>query len=289
MDGDSNGSHSTALLELVSNATRMDILRALAGTVSESPSDPWLSYAALRSEADVRDKGNFNYHLDRLDDLIVKEDDGYRISVLGMKLVSTVASRSLDPDWSWGPVDFPGDCAFCGESMHLRYEDGIVRLGCGTDEHELALPGTPSLLESHDAESVPQKVSTLLVQEVELVREGVCPVCEGHIDGEIRSDAVEPQHYHYHGNCNRCGLQYGFAVGLLVVRHPAVVSFLFERGTDLRETPFWTLSFPRARAETVVSTDPLRLRVDVERDGETLSLELDRSRSVVAAERSGDE
>lgn len=286
MDLDDDG--QTEVFELASNETRMDVLWALANAFGESPADPWVDYSDLREAAGVRDKGNFNYHLDRLDGLVVKERAGYRLSATGMQLVSAVASRGLDPAWTWGPVDVPGDCVRCGESLSLRYAHGSLRLECGADEHTRYLPGRPSLLEDHSEESVAEHVAVLLSREVSLVRRGVCPACEGALDGRIRSgDDTAVDHRHYHGSCRRCWFQSGFTVGTSVLPHPALVAFFHERGVDVRERPFWTLPFCRPGAETVVSEDPLRVRVDVDRDGDSLSLTLDREAGVVAVDRPG--
>jgi len=276
------------VFELASNDTRLDVLRALAGALHESPGDPWLAYSTLREEAGVRDKGNFNYHLDRLEGLVEKSEAGYSITSTGVQLVAAIASGSFDTEWTWGPVDVAGDCPVCGDPVHLRYADGVLRLECGVEEHARYLPGSPNLLETAPEETVAERVAFLLQHEAALLRRGLCASCEGSVDGRIRLASDEAEHVHFHGDCGRCGLQYGLSVGTMVVPHPAVISFFHERGTDVRSQPVWTLDFCQPGAETVASEEPFRVRVDAECAGDVLSLTLDREGSVVEVARPGD-
>lgn len=286
-----NGGESkpTEVFDLVSNSTRVEILRALASAHADAPTDPWLEYGELQEAVGVRDNGNFNYHLDRLGDLVVKRSDGYRLSRVGMAIVSAAASGVFDSEWTWGPIDAPGDCLFCDDSVELRYEDGILWLACGTDDHSLPLSVPPSLLDSHPEEDVIERIAFLEHQWIELTRQGICSECNGYVEGEIEFGGARRDHYHYHGHCHRCGFQHGIPVGMFLTGHPAVRNFYYEHGVDIRTTPFWTLEFYTPGDETVLSTDPLRLRVDVTREGETLSLTLDRDGSVVSTDRSSRE
>ena len=279
MDGGESG--PTEIFDVVSNPTRVEILRALVRTYSDAPHDPWLEYNELRTAVGIRDNGNFNYHLDRLDGFVAKGPSGYRVSRVGMEAISTVSSGVFDADWTWGPVDAPGDCLFCDDSVRIRYEDGTLWLTCGTDEHQLPLSAPPSLLDSHPEEDVIERIAFVEHQWVALTRQGICSECHGYVDGEIENGA-HPAHYHYHGHCHRCGFQHGIPVGTFLLSHPTVVDFYREHDVDVRTTPFWTLEFCTPGNETVVSTDPFRLRVDVNEAGETVSLTVNREGSVVS-------
>jgi len=275
------GEDAGAAFDLVTDETRVSILRALAAAHDETPEDPWLTYSELRERAGVRDKGNFNYHLDRLDELIVEGEDGYRLGAVGMDLVSTLAAEAFDPGWSWGPVDAPGTCTFCGDDLHLRYADGLLRLGCDEELHEAPLAAHPPLAADHDTETVASAASLLTQQEVDQVRAGVCPACHGRMAAELDHEAHGPDHWHLHGECERCGVHLGYPVGLLALREPRVQGALAREGVDVRERPFWTFEWCRPRAETVVSEDPVRLRVDVPVRDDGLSVLVDADGSVV--------
>lgn len=279
-------SAATDVLSLVGNDTRADILQALADAYSEAPMDPWMAYGDLQDAVGLRDNGNFNYHLDQLGDLVVKGEGGYRLSRIGMGVVSTVSSGAFDPHREWGPVDAPGSCFRCGEDLHLRYDGGILRVTCGDDDHAIPLSIPPSLLDAWPAESVVEKIAFEEQHWGALTRRGICSECRGRVVGEVEFGGREPEHYHYHGRCQRCGFQHGIPVGLYLLGHPAVIAFYHDHGLDVRTVPFWTLEWCEPGSETVVSTEPLRLRVDVTEEGETLSLTVDGDGQVVSTERS---
>ncbi|WP_423746132.1 hypothetical protein V5735_17915 (plasmid) [Haladaptatus sp. SPP-AMP-3] len=286
-DGESN---STEALDSVSNSTRVEILRVLADAHGDSPTGPWLAYSELREAVGIRDNGNFNYHLDQLGGLVVKGSSGYRLSRIGMSVVSAISSGVFDTEWTWGPIDAPGHCRRCDDSLQLRYEGGILWLSCGIDEHSVPLSIPPSLLESHpegsEAEIV-ERIAFLENQWGSLTRRGICSECQGYVEGRIETIPEDPDHYHYHGRCRRCGFHHGIPVGMFLASHPAVTSFYYERGVDVLTTPFWTLEFCAPGRETVLSTDPLRLGVDANLDGETLSLTLNRDGTVVSTAMAG--
>lgn len=275
---------SDEFFDLLSNSTRIDILQTLANAYEETPTDPWLEYNELRTTVGVRDNGNFNYHLDRMGDLLVKGPAGYRLSRIGMVILSTVASGVFDPDWKWGPVDAPGDCQYCDAPVQLVYEDGNLWLTCGTDDHTIPLSVPPSVLDSHPDDAVVEQVAVLQNQWSALTRQGICADCYGHVDGDIQYGGAREDHYHYHGECHRCGFHHGVPVGLFVLGHPTVRAFYHERGVDIRTTPFWTLDFCEPGSETVLSTDPLRLRIDVTHDDDELPVTLDRDGTVVSTD-----
>ncbi|QPV63384.1 hypothetical protein I7X12_01750 [Halosimplex litoreum] len=274
-----------AAFELASNDTRMAILHELAEAFRESPIDPFVAYSDLREGVGVRDKGNFNYHLDRLGDLVTEGSDGYAVSSVGLTVVSAVASGSLDPDWTWGPADVPGECSFCGDALALRYENGHLLLTCGVDDHALLFPVSPSLLDGHEGDALLERVAVVLTHQAEGIRRGVCPECEGDLTpGIVPEPKPEQDGYFFHGDCRGCGFQHGFPVGAAALSHPEVVAAYATEGIDLRATPFWTLEWCRVGAETVVAEDPLRVRVDVRLPEEMLIVTLDGDADVVSVE-----
>jgi hypothetical protein len=273
----------TAAFDLAGNPTRMAVLRALADAHGESPTDPWVGYGDLRERAGVADKGNFNYHLDRLEGLVEKGPAGYCVSPAGMRAVAAVASGGFDPERTWGPVEAPGRCLFCERSAALRYADGFLRLECEAG-HVAGLPGEPSLLADANDRTVFDRIAYLVYREVESLRRGICPACEGGVEAGTWFGGTPNGYYNYGGDCERCGFGAGYPVGSAVLPHPRLLNFFADRGVDVRATPFWTLPFCRYGAETVLEAEPLRFRLEVEREGATLSFVLDGEGSAVAVE-----
>ncbi|WP_436909836.1 DUF7351 domain-containing protein [Halosimplex marinum] len=279
-------SSPTETFELVSNDTRLAILRALAEAFRESPIEPFVAYSDLRDRVGVRDKGNFNYHLDRLEDLVTEGSEGYAVTSVGLAVVSAVASGRLDPGWTWGPREVPGACSFCGDALVLRYENGHLLLTCGVDDHALLFPVSPSLLDGHEGDALVERVAVALSQQAERIRRGICPECEGDLTpGVVPEPKPEQDGHFFHGDCRRCGFQHGFPVGAAALSQPAVLAAFDARDVDLRATPFWTLAWCRVGAETVVGEDPLRVRVDARLPDETLAVTLDGDAAVVSTER----
>jgi len=276
---------ATDVFDRVTHSTRVAVLQALASAHADAPTDPWLQYSDLRAAVDVRDNGNFNYHLDKLDDFVVKTDAGYRLSRAGMELLSTIASGVLDTDWAWGPVDAPGTCPFCDDDVVLHYTDGKLHLTCGTDDHTMPLSAPPSLLETHSETDVVDKIALLEYQWSETTRQGVCTDCHGRLTGHIEHGGLQPDHYHYHAHCQRCGYQHGVPLGLHCLTHPTVARFHHDHDVDPRTTPWWTLDWTKPGTETTLQTDPLRIQIDITIDKETLTLTIDEQGTITDTTR----
>ena len=283
MGGDSG---PVETFDLVSNSRRMAILRALARAFSESPIEPHMRYSELREEVGIDDQGNFNYHLDRLDGLARKEPEGYVITSVGLTVVSTVASGALDPDWSWGPREVPGECFFCGDALTLRHEDGHLLLTCDTDEHGLVFPVPPSLVDDHPDDAVLERVACVLYQQATAVKHGICPECQGAVTPAVIPEPRPGGDYFFHGDCHTCGFQHGFPVGAAALSHPEVLAACADAGVDPRTTPFWTLPWCHVGHESVVSEEPFRVRVEIRHGDGPLAVTLDRSGTVVAVDGS---
>lgn len=279
-------SDPTEIFDSLTNSTRIEILQALANAYTDAPNDPWVEYNELRDAVGIRDNGNFNYHLKQLDDFIVKRAVGYRLSRVGMELISTVTSGVFSSEWTWGPIDAPGDCLFCDDSVELYYEEGMLFLTCGNDKHSMGLSVSPSLLDSHPKEDVIERIAFMENQWGALTRRGICSECQGYVSGRIEFGGIQPDHYLYHGHCHHCGFQHGIPLGLFLISHPTVSNFYYEQGIDTRSTPFWTLDFCTPGNETAVSTDPLRLQGEITHGGETLSLTVSGDGSIISSNRS---
>ena len=276
---------ATAVFERVTHPTRVAVLRALADAHADAPTDPWLAYTDLKDAVDARDNGNFNYHLDALDDLVVKADAGYRLSRVGMELLTTAASGVLDTDWTWGPVDAPGTCPFCDDALEFHYTDGKLELTCGVDDHAMALSAPPSLLQTTPDDELADNVAFLGYQWSQSIRKGVCTDCHAHVTGTLDHGGLQPDHHHYRAHCHRCGYQHGVPLGLHLLTHPTVAHFHHDHGIDPRTTPWWTLDWTTPGTETTLQTDPLELEVAIDLDDETLTPTVDEAGDIVDTQR----
>lgn len=72
---------------LLSDGTRVDIVRALAERRFEESGRPGLSFSELRNRVGARDAGRFNYHLARLrGSLVEKTAEGYLLTDAGVSV-----------------------------------------------------------------------------------------------------------------------------------------------------------------------------------------------------------
>jgi hypothetical protein len=275
---------SLDVLELLGQETRVDVLRALLAARRES-SEPSLSFTELKDAAGVEDTGRFNYHLNQLrGTFVVEDDEGYRLSSFGFRLFARLSAGLSDPDPDVDPVSLSGDCPECGAALQAAPEGNQFQLIC-VEGHTLneELLGTPRAVADRDPEAAAETLALINTQATELGVSGICPSCHGRTEGGI--EHVEGHGYRYRAPCSDCGNRFATTVGDCVATHPAVVAFLAEHGVDARREATWTLPFRLPGGETVVSEEPLRLRVTAgEGFEDSLELVVDRSGSVVSVD-----
>ena len=86
----------TSLFSLLADENRLRILRALYES-SGPDGETGLSFSTLRREAEFRDSGKFNYHLNRLrGPLIEKTDSCYRLTPHGINLIGALSEDTVE-------------------------------------------------------------------------------------------------------------------------------------------------------------------------------------------------
>lgn len=264
--------------------TRIRILRVL-GAVDEP-----LSFSEILARVDVDDSGRFNYHLNELRGRYVeKTDDGYVSTRAGLRVTAAVVASAYAEGDVVGPEPADSPCPICGADRTVVYEDSVLNLRCSADDdHDWLSPLPPGATAGRDLEELVALGTTVNRHYGDLASSGTCPQCFGRMDVRMRSmDEVDADlgghDYVFQATCESCGFPFGGGVGALVSRHPAVVSAYHEHGVDVRERTVLPHEF---ESPTVVSEDPLRLRVDVESpvedsDDVLVSLVVDGDASVV--------
>lgn len=77
--------------DLLADETRASIVRELAVARREDPQNQAVPFAELRKRVGATDSGRFNYHLGKVrSHFVVATDDGYRLSVVGMRAAAAV-------------------------------------------------------------------------------------------------------------------------------------------------------------------------------------------------------
>jgi hypothetical protein len=275
---------STDLFELVGQEARMSILRALLD-VDRSPEGPHLSFSELKRAAGIDDTGRFNYHLgELLDTLVVKADEGYRLSKFARRVLRPMTTGYYDPDLSIEEIDVPGTCPRCDRSLRVRLEENVLQVVCAADHVvNYGLVASPGLVVEHSSDDAATALGLLTTHAVELGTAGVCPTCHAPTRGEIERGQFDPiDCYVFRAPCGTCGNRFMVPVGGCVVTHPGVVRLYADHDVDLRRTVPWTRPFRQAGAEELVSREPFRLGLVVgdELPGESLYVTVDRAGTV---------
>lgn len=240
--------------------------------------------------------------------------DGYVLTPAGFKIAqAVVAGTGID-----APViedlTLDDSCPRCEDDVELTYSGGAVRVYCtdcpgfwtGTDEYGAMGEGylggwefPPAGLANRSPEQILDASILHMITRTEALMAGVCPDCGGPVEGTLH---VCEDHDPDGGVCEACGrgflgviwwrcdvckLGFGAPSWAAAVQHPTVRSLLAEEGIDYRDDPWRAVhvGYERGWAETAISTDPLRIRIDVAVGEETTELVLDGSGSVVEARR----
>lgn len=246
----------------IGNDIRINILRVL-GDAGEA-----MSFSEIRSRVDIRDSGQFNYHLNELRDRYIEQtDDGYILTRAGLRVTSAIEASAYGSGEVIGPETAATECPICGADRTVIYEDSAIRLRCSANSnHRWLSPLPPGATEDRDLNELVELGTKVNRNYVDLAASGTCPECFGRMERWMRDDEEATKNlggheYVFQAMCEDCGFPFGGGVGCLVNRHPAVVSAYHEHGINIREQTTLPHEFD---SPTVVSEDPLRLRVDIE-------------------------
>jgi DNA-binding transcriptional ArsR family regulator len=321
-----DATRATEAFSALGNETRLAILLALWEAYDPGRPDEGVPFSALREHVGVRDSGRFNYHLDRLEGRFVRrvEDSdsgdssdgrsagGYALRRSGQAVVRTVLAGTAieEPSFERSEIDIA--CPLCGAPTAVTYQDGWVYRVCTECEgayegHDLGPDGyltggalDPAGLTDRSPEEAWAAALTRAYQDTKTAVEGICNECSGPVDRTLL--VCEDHDHDPDGVCESCGRRFAAMALLscrvcknhhaaspstLVVHHPAVVAFYYERGVALQyevddvERVRRRSEFVAEHEQEVVSTDPPRVEVTVRYEGDECRLTLDETLSVI--------
>lgn len=313
------GPHAVDAFELLSNETRLAILLALWEAYDPAAGENTVPFSALFERVSMRDTGTFSYHLEKLRGrFVAKTETGYRLRHAGHKLVQAIIAGSGLDQPELPPTDIPRSCDHCGAQVELSYKDERLYQICtecegnvGPESMEGAPAGTlivyddfnPSGVATRDPEEAFVAATIEYLQTVKLLIRGVCPECSGPIEESLHlcesHDAPAGEFCEACGTsiqrgwnearvryvCSTCKYSGSYPAWTAVYDHPAVVAFYYEHGFDMTFGLDEATECGRAwellrREQTLLSTDPVRIRVVAQCDGEELQLTLDEELAV---------
>lgn len=274
---------------LAGNEIRMSIIRALGDAGGARGPPATLSFADLRGRVQPQmDSGRFNYHLQQLvDHFVASAEEGYRLTPEGTTLYRSIRAGSFTSHESLSATRLESDCHFCDGSLEALYDDGRFTIRCEDCTHTYHRQTIPP-------EAIGSDITTELVRRADqhqrhqllAASRGVCPICVNELHtqllpaGEVTMVGNTTDHVTVfaHASCDHCGHQQYHLIGSLLLYHPAVVSFCYERGVDVTEVPVWELEFATTdRCVTIRSRDPWRVVFTLSMDADDLELVLDDS------------
>jgi DNA-binding transcriptional ArsR family regulator len=269
---------------VVADETRMTILRALAEAPYEEYGDT-LTFSDLREAAGIRDSGQFNYHLDTLvGQFVERTDDGYSLTYPGELLYRTVIAGLFTRQTELEPRTIDSDCFDCGAPLEMEYDGTVLHVDCSDCGREyMGVEFPPSAVESRDDDRL-ETFNQWVRHHVLLMNRNVCVWCAGPMPGKIQYRDEDDETPHVVRNCEHCGGFMWTTPGEVVLDHPAVVSFFYERGVDVTSRPLWELEFVVGDAVEVRSEDPWELVVTVACEGDEMRAVIDGNAEVIEIE-----
>ncbi|WP_276255227.1 ArsR/SmtB family transcription factor [Halomontanus rarus] len=252
--------------------TRIAIVEALG------EADAPLSFTELRTRVEMADSGQFNYHLSKLLETVVRrtEDGTYELTYAGHRIVGAIHAGTYTRRGSLGTFDLESTCVDCGGSIEATYEDERVTVRCPTCDELLSAFGfPPGGFEGRDRDALTRTFDRWITNIVSMAADGICPPCGGVITGRLAHGSdiesladEEPVGVRF--DCDRCGETITLSVNSYLLIQPAVVAFYHRQGIDLDDTESWNLPAQRTADLSVESTSPVTVTSRIELEGATL-------------------
>lgn len=268
---------------LLSDETRVAILQA----IWETPETP-ITFTEIRDRIGRPDSGQFNYHIDKLrDHYLTQTDGGYELTQAGREVVRAVLAGTLTEQPATGPTRIDAECADCSGELVARFEEyaHIECHDCGTTVMWNEFP--PAGLEGRDGAELAWAFDRWTQHRFRLAMDGVCPSCAAPMETTRvgHSTASEEGVASLH-QCSNCKYEARIPLFGHILDHPAVISFFHDRDVDIVGEPYWHLqSMADGFTETVIDNDPWRAVVEIEADGDRLTVTIDANFEVLNVKR----
>ncbi|WP_435155675.1 ArsR/SmtB family transcription factor [Haladaptatus sp. DFWS20] len=256
---------------LLGNDTRIGIIQALW------KADEPLSFSELYDRVGLSDSGQFNYHLNKLVGLFVRQKDGkYELPFAGFRVIGAILSGTYTQRAEPATYELDLPCIKCETRLEAEYDEEMVTVRCPTcNEQRSAFGFPPGAFEGRDVDELPQTFERWLRNVFSMMTDGICLNCSGRTVGSL---VTESEYFEQEAEigvefvCERCNDHAFGSVGSYILQHPAVVAFHYERGIDLCEQSAWELEWLIDNDSRILSDEPLLVEHTVELDGDELTL-----------------
>lgn len=276
---------------LLGNEHRARILHTLGDAQGTEGPRPAMSFSELYSAADADiATSQFNYHLQKLvGPFIDKTDDGYRLRYEGVNLYRTIIAGTYTKDSrSIEPFEVGVNCYYCSAAIEATYQDRRVTIACSECDRQYSdttMP--PSLIEADEA-ALLSRIDQYIRHRILAFSKGVCSICANRLSTrflsseELSAPGSDQLDLFVHRSCDHCGAQQYMSVGLSLLYNSQLIAFFEERGLDVTMTPIWELEFAMTdRFIDIRSTEPWKVALTVQRDGDELQFVVNDDLSVI--------
>ena len=302
---DSDAISPEGAFALLGNDTRVEIIQTLWDAFEPGWGANAVPFSELFERVDIRDSGNFSYHLEKLSGHFVRKSDaGYKLTQTGLDVVRAVVSGSVTVNPTLGPVGIDSTCPLCGGPVEISYSDDSLRCRCtecegirhtdGESGYFFLFPLPPIGLEQHDVDEALRATIVYNFHKAAAMLDGFCPVCSS---GTRISVEVCPDHDPGgEDDCPNCGNPYlatallacptckrwfFFKAGGAVLTHPRVTAFYLDHGIEHRFASWESFVRSHDIGEELVSEEPFRLRVTIPAGTDELQLTVDDELNVI--------
>lgn len=310
------GPRAIEAFSILGNETRLAILLALWEAYEPWAGENAVPFTELRNRVGIRQGQQFAYHLEKLvGHFVRKTDGGYELRRAGHQLVrSIIAGAGLEVP-ALDPTEVDWDCPVCGApTMVTSHDEGLFHV-CTECEGRFGDRGhfpegtlatahlDPAGFTDRGPEELLNAAYIAAAWATQSAIEGVCDACFGPMDGWL--DLCD--NHAAEGVCPNCERRYDVmarfrcpvcknhhemvpSCSWIAMRHPAVVTFYYDRGVPLQYVSDDGESFlPRYREidsgtdidYELIAEDPIRVRIVFHHDGDELRLTLDEKLNVI--------
>ena len=279
---------------ILSDVNRIGILRALWEADGHQA-----SFSELRAAVGMRDSGKFNYHLGKLTSRFVRKTaDGYELRTAGMHVIGAILAGGYTVSGSIEPIPIDDPCPQCSSRLWFTYEDERVAVDCEECFFSTTFPVPPGAFIGYELGELPEASMRYLRSKVCKLLAGFCSLCEGSMEISITSLGTyseEPVPVELEGypvvrfECNRCESTHQLGLNAVLLEHPAVISFYYDHGIDVRRVPIWhgdMLVFNEHEDTFGVHQEPASGTVTFHTEDEYLRLTVDESLEVIEVDKS---
>lgn len=262
---------------LLDHEIRLEILLALLEDWHAVYTEP-RSYTELMEAVGMRDSGKFNYHLDKLRGVYVREvEDGYVPTASVTALYRAVLAHRPTERLEYDPTTIDSACPRCDAAPVLRYDRGFVTVECPAcdDWVGFTYPFPKNGFTGRSADAIARATTRRARHHVGMARGGQCPFCGGTTTVDLRLDDIAENNL-VEIACDTCTFLVGVTPLAALLFDRRVAGALAEIGVDL-EGYDWELPTPTTRVE---SRDPVRVTLEIDGERGTVTTVVDETLAV---------